>query len=68
MTWLRRLWQRAEQEEQLDKELQFHIEERVSALKSAGVNEEEARRRVRQEFGGVEQVKEYCRDARDALA
>ncbi len=28
------------------------------------MNEEEARRRVRQEFGGVEQVKEYCRDAR----
>jgi putative ABC transport system permease protein len=64
MNWLQRFWRRAEQEEQLDRELQFHIEERVSALKSAGVNEEEARRRLRLEFGGVEQVKEYCRDAR----
>jgi putative ABC transport system permease protein len=36
----------------------------MSALKSTGLSEEEARRRVRQEFGGIEQVKEKCRDAR----
>ena len=64
MNWLRRLFRRVEQEEQLDKELQFHIEERVSHLTAAGLNEDEARRRVRLEFGGFDQVKEYCRDAR----
>jgi len=55
---------RQEQEEQLDKELRFHIEERISDLRAAGVSEDEARRMVRHEFGGVEQVKEECRDAR----
>ena len=64
MTWWSRLWRRNKLERDLGRELQFHIEERISALKSTGVSEEEARRRVRQEFGGIEQVKEQCRDAR----
>src|SRR5947209_8452153 len=64
MNWLHRLWERTEQEEQLEKELQFHIEERMLDLTRAGVNEEEARRMVRHELGGLEQVKEDCRDAR----
>ncbi|MDQ2775219.1 MAG: ATP-binding protein [Acidobacteriota bacterium] len=38
-------------------ELQFHIAEGIAALKSSGLSEDEARRQVRQEFGGVEQVK-----------
>ncbi|HEY3454448.1 MAG TPA: ABC transporter permease [Bryobacteraceae bacterium] len=64
MTWLSRLWRRETLERDLGRELQFHIEERISALKSTGLSEDEARRRVRQEFGGIEQVKEECRDAR----
>jgi hypothetical protein len=51
-------------EQDLGREVLFHIEERVSALKSTGLSEEEARRSVRQELGGIEQVKEECRDAR----
>jgi hypothetical protein len=53
-------------EQDLGRELEFHIAERISALKSTGVSEDEARRRVPQEFGGIEQVqvKEECRDAR----
>ena len=46
------------------RELQFHVAERISALKATGLSEDEARRQVRQEFGGIEQVKEQCRDAR----
>jgi predicted permease len=64
MTWWGRLLRREEQEAHLDKELQFHIEQRVADLMRSGLGEAEARRRVRQEFGGMDQVKEYCRDAR----
>ncbi len=55
---------RKEQEDRLDRELRFHIEERVADLRRSGLGEEEARRRVRLEFGGLEQVKDDCRDAR----
>src|SRR5438477_9827034 len=64
MRWWGRLLRREQQEADLDKELHFHIEERVAAYKGSGLSEEEARRKVRQEFGGMEQVKEQCRDAR----
>src|ERR1700730_16743329 len=49
-------------DEDLDKELRFHIEERVAELVAAGVTPDEARRRARLEFGGVIQVKEAVRD------
>ncbi len=64
MNWWQRLLRGREQEAGLDKEVTFHIEERVSDLMRSGVGEEAARRRVRLEFGGAEQVKEECRDAR----
>ncbi len=49
---------------QTPKELQFHIDERVAALRKSGVPEEEARRQVRLEFGGLDQVREQCDDVR----
>ena len=64
MNWWRRLLRRKEQEADLDKELHFHIEQSVADLMRSGLGEEESRRRVRQEFGGMDQVKEHCRDAR----
>ena len=64
MTWWSRLWRRNKLEQDLGRELQFHISERISALKSTGLSDLEARRQVRQEFGGIEQVKEACRNAR----
>jgi len=64
MTWMSRLWRRSKLEQDLGRELQFHIAERIAALKSAGFREDEARRQVRQEFGGIEDVKEVCREAR----
>lgn len=64
MTWWSRFWRRNKLERDLGRELEFHIAERMSALKTSGLNEEEARRQVRREFGGIEQVKEECRDAR----
>ena len=64
MTWWSRLWRRKTLEQDLSRELQFHVAERISALRNTGLGEDEARRRVRLEFGGIDQVKEDCRDAR----
>ena len=48
----------------LDKELRFHIASRIDDLVAAGLTPEEARRRTRLEFGGVTQIKEAVRDQR----
>ncbi len=48
--------------EQIDKELQFHVDERIADLIASGITPEEARRRARLEFGGVLQTKEAVRD------
>jgi predicted permease len=64
MNWWQRLWRRGEMEEQLDKELRFHIEEHAADLITCGIDPAEARRQARLAIGGPEQVKEKCRDAR----
>ncbi len=51
-------------EEQLEKELQFHLQQHTNDLISRGYDPDEARRQARLELGGPEQVKEECRDAR----
>jgi predicted permease len=51
-------------EDQLDAELRDHLERRVTDLTRGGMPEAEARRAARLEFGGLDQVKEECRDAR----
>jgi predicted permease len=51
-------------EEQLEKELRFHLDERASSLIARGYSPEESRREARLALGGAEQVKENCRDAR----
>ena len=53
---LRRWWRREEKEANLERELRFHIEERVADMVRSGVSEEHARRRVRMEFGAAEQA------------
>ena len=64
MNWWERLLRRKKMEEQLDKELQFHLETHAAELISAGVPGPEARRRARLAIGWPEQVKEECRDVR----
>jgi len=64
LPWLRRLWGRAQAEKQLAKELDFHVEQRIAGHVAAGMRPEEARRQARIEFGGMEAVKEDCREAR----
>jgi len=55
---------RADMEAQLQKELQEHLERQTADYMRAGLSEDEARRKARLNFGGVEQIKEECRDAR----
>jgi putative ABC transport system permease protein len=57
-----RLLRRAAREANLDRELRFHLEQQISDYVASGVTPEEARRRARLEFGGLDQVKEECRD------
>ena len=64
MTWWRRLWERRQLEEHLDKELQFHLDQHADDLISRGHDPQDARRQARLALGGPEQVKESCRDAR----
>jgi predicted permease len=45
-------------------EMRFHLEAYADDLVTAGLSPAEARRRARLEFGGVERVKEECRQAR----
>ena len=64
MTWWQRLFRRRRMEEQLEKELRFHLEQHASDLMARGCEPGEARRQARLALGGPEQVKEECRDAR----
>ncbi|HUJ48820.1 MAG TPA: ABC transporter permease [Bryobacteraceae bacterium] len=64
MKWWRRLLRRSEMEEQLDRELRFHLDQHTSDLMARGLSPEQARRQARLGLGGPEQVKEQCRDVR----
>ena len=61
---LRCLFRRKRAESELDDELRFHYEQETEKYVQAGMRPEEAQRRVRLMFGGLDQVKEECRDAR----
>ena len=61
---VRALLRRKSAEMELDDELRFHLERQVEKYVQSGMSREEARRRARVEFGGVELAKEECRDAR----
>ncbi|HEX8765459.1 MAG TPA: ABC transporter permease, partial [Candidatus Acidoferrum sp.] len=63
-SWLRVVTRRPRMECEMDAELRFHIETFAEDLARHGVSREEALRRARIDFGGVERVKEECRDAR----
>jgi predicted permease len=62
--WWQRVWRRNRMEEQLDKEIRFHLDQHTDDLVAHGHDPGEARRESRLEMGGPEQVKEDCRDAR----
>jgi predicted permease len=61
---LRAVFRRDAMEAELDEELRAHFANQVEKYVRMGATREEATRRARLEFGGVDQVKEECRDAR----
>jgi putative ABC transport system permease protein len=61
---LRSLVRRKTVEAEMEDELRFHTERQLEKYLNAGMSRERALRRVRMDFGGLEQVKEDCRDAR----
>ena len=61
---LRSLFRRDTVEAEMEDELRFHSEHQLEAYLKAGMSREQALRRVRMDFGGLEQVREECRDAR----
>jgi len=61
---LRSLFRRDHVEHELSEELQFHLDQKTRVYLAAGLSSEEARRKARREFGGLEQAKENCRDTR----
>ena len=58
LNWFRR----GNLESGLDRELQYHIDRRVSDLMQSGLPEREARRQATLELGGLTQVREEVRD------
>jgi putative ABC transport system permease protein len=64
MTWWRRLLSGGRLERELERELRDHLERQVADSVRAGMSESDARRKAALAFGGVERVKEECRDAR----
>src|SRR5438309_388274 len=63
-SWLVAILGRARMESEMDAEMRFHIEAFTQDLVVEGTPREEAARRARIEFGGIERAKEECRHAR----
>ena len=61
---LRALVRHGRVEGELDEELRFHMEMEARKSRAMGMTGEDARRSARVHFGGVEQVREECRDVR----
>src|SRR5687768_15656330 len=56
------LFRRPKMDQDLDRELRYHLDRRFEVLLQSGLSESEARRQVAVEFGGVAQVREEVRE------
>lgn len=61
---LRSLFKRGRVEQELSDEVRFHLEKLTEENVAKGMTPEEARYAALRELGGVEQIKEECRDMR----
>jgi predicted permease len=66
MRWLRHLFHKSAEENQIDKELRFHLEQQIKDYVASGRSPQEAARRAKLDFGGLDRVKEEVRDTRKA--
>src|SRR5438552_10573460 len=60
--WLRSLFHRRQLNDGLSDELRFHLEQQIQENVAAGMDPERARRHAILAFGGLEGIKEDCRD------
>ncbi|HEX5759545.1 MAG TPA: ABC transporter permease [Thermoanaerobaculia bacterium] len=61
---LRTLFRATERDRETDEELRFHLEMETEKHRARGLTPEAARQAALRDFGGVEQVREACRDER----
>jgi macrolide transport system ATP-binding/permease protein len=61
---LRSLFRKNNAETDLSEELQFHLQNQIHEYVAQGMDRQEARHAAFRSLGGVEQIKEECRDAR----
>src|SRR5919112_3163902 len=61
---LRALLRRGEMDRELEEELSYYLERETEQNVRGGMTQEEARRAALRAFGGVEQARELCREAR----
>lgn len=64
---IRTLVYKRRRDAEMTAEMRLHLELQTERNLAAGMNAEEARYAALREFGGVEQIKERCRDARPGL-
>jgi putative ABC transport system permease protein len=64
MNWWRRLLGRRRMDRDLDRELHDHLDRQIADYVRDGMGETDARREAAIAFGGLERMKEDCRDAR----
>jgi putative ABC transport system permease protein len=65
MKWLRRLWNTVRPgrvERDIDREMRFHLEERIDELRAQGLSRADASRRARLQFGSVSLQADRTRD------
>ena len=55
-------FRRQQMERDLDRELQYHLDRRITDLRSSGLPALEARRRALLELGGIVQMQEEVRE------
>jgi predicted permease len=61
---IRSLFRRYRVEQELSEELRFHVENLIQERVAKGMSQGEARYAALREVGGLDQIKEECRDAR----
>jgi predicted permease len=63
-SWIGGMLRRSRMESEMDAELRFHIEAYAEDLVRNGTARQEAMRRAKLEFGGIDRAKEECREER----
>jgi putative ABC transport system permease protein len=61
---LRSLFTRDRVDRELDEEMRFHLDQQIATYVRQGMTRDEAERRARVEFGGLDQIREEHRDQR----